>query len=394
MTNPTRWDECIYYCLVLYCLLFAVSVPLAYFAVDLGLVLLLVRVLRIHHDIRPQYSWLFFVGTYLIICIVSAWNGYNMTISMEKVWQVSYTMVAPFLLASFVVKEAVQRKNLLLSLAISLTVACIYEVYQGLIGKGMEGAFLGRLQLAGQIVQIFPLIVFFTASVKWKHKYMAAVPIFFGFLTIVALIFTGVRGAWVAMGVVIAASFFKISVKMKYKCCILIAIVLISITVLVAQPTLQSRFVSGATFQSQSVSERILMWKSAVNIFMDHPLLGIGLGNFGDLYEAKYILPAAKEGRHPHPHNIFLQTLCEAGIFGFISFIAIWLYTFVVLLRNSNNSGADFWQQGAPIAVLGLLIYGLTDNVIYHFPAGFQFCWFIIGAAWNANIVRKDSEFF
>ena len=50
MTNPTRWDECIYYCLVLYCLLFAVSVPLAYFAVDLGLFLLLVRVFGVCQD--------------------------------------------------------------------------------------------------------------------------------------------------------------------------------------------------------------------------------------------------------------------------------------------------------------------------------------------------------
>ena len=383
MTNPARLDGYIYGTLILYCLLFAVSVPLAYFAIDIGLILLFFRALWHHQDIHPDYTWTLLVGCYLFICLVSAWNGYNVKVSLEKTWHVAYTMVGPFILASFVIKDRIRRRSLLLPISISLAIACIYEIYQGLIGLGSEGGFLGRLQLAGQIVQVVPLVVFASTSETWKKKYTQAGLVFLSLFAIIALIFTGVRGAWVAMGVVLAVTFLKIPVKLQQKIYFMFALTIISIAIFFVQPKLQNTFVSGVTLKTQSVSERLLMWRSAGSMFLDYPLLGIGLGNFGDLYEQKYILPEAKEGRHPHPHNIYLQTLSEAGILGFVSFVAVWAYAFTVLVRNRKRPGADFWQQAVPIAVIGFLIYGLTDNVIYHFPAGFQFCWFLIGSCWR-----------
>ena len=118
-------------------------------------------------------------------------------------------------------------------------------------------------------------------------------------------------------------------------------------------------------------------------MFLDYPVIGVGVGNFGDPYEKKYMLPGNKEGRHPHPHNIFMQVLSETGGLGFVSFVLLLGYTLKILLRNAREADADFWHKAAPISLLSFLIYGLSDNLITDDPGAFQFCWFVIGCAWR-----------
>ncbi len=75
-----------------------------------------------------------------------------------------------------------------------------------------------------------------------------------------------------------------------------------------------------------SSDARFLFWMSAFLIFLDHPLVGIGLGNFSFVQNAYG--PAAHEalGFVPYEamlntqwaHNELLQILCEGGIMGFI----------------------------------------------------------------------------
>lgn len=76
-------------------------------------------------------------------------------------------------------------------------------------------------------------------------------------------------------------------------------------------------------------------------MFRDHPVLGVGLGQYKDNYQQKYILPQAKEPYLTHAHNNFLPMLAENGIIGFAGFFnaACWLYWlfFQTLLEGKQS---------------------------------------------------------
>jgi O-antigen ligase len=84
----------------------------------------------------------------------------------------------------------------------------------------------------------------------------------------------------------------------------------------------------------QSNTERVLMWQSAYEMFKDHPVLGVGLGQYAPKYLNEYKSPQAKE-RQNHSHNNFLQMLAENGIVGFLGFVLLFGYLLLSSFRNS-----------------------------------------------------------
>ena len=86
-----------------------------------------------------------------------------------------------------------------------------------------------------------------------------------------------------------------------------------------------------------------VIWHSAIDIIRDHPITGIGMGNF------RLICPDSKYGPDDakglgysrcasHPHNIYLEWLTEGGIIGLTGFI---LAMFFVLRRLLAHAGAN-----------------------------------------------------
>ena len=69
-----------------------------------------------------------------------------------------------------------------------------------------------------------------------------------------------------------------------------------------------------------SFNMRFLLWGSAWDLFLRHPLLGTGLGTFDEAYqEAGFSLV---QGGARYPHNLILQLLSETGVLGTGLFLA------------------------------------------------------------------------
>ena len=115
----------------------------------------------------------------------------------------------------------------------------------------------------------------------------------------------------------------------------------------------------------QSVSERFLMWKSAVHVIEDNPLMGVGFGNYEAAYQEKYILAEAKERFQGHTHNVYLQFWSETGLPGLILFCGLFGY----ILYWSWLRAKHFYGLIIFSATLGLMLYGLTDYTISSFSA-------------------------
>ena len=62
-------------------------------------------------------------------------------------------------------------------------------------------------------------------------------------------------------------------------------------------------------------------WAASAKMFADHPLTGVGPGNFSDYYT--HYKPAAALESVADPHNFFLSLLTQYGPFGLIGFLAM-----------------------------------------------------------------------
>jgi len=107
--------------------------------------------------------------------------------------------------------------------------------------------------------------------------------------------------------------------------------------------------------RDQNFNARLNMFRDAIKIIKDYPLLGTGGGGFKALYQGyqEQIYYSTEV------HNHFLQVWVEAGILGFLAFVGIWISLAVAFIRNCmlNKGSTIYWQNWAtvfvPVAALG-----------------------------------------
>ena len=98
---------------------------------------------------------------------------------------------------------------------------------------------------------------------------------------------------------------------------------------------------------------RLILWKAALALFENHPLLGSGLGTFGEVYQQAG-LPLETGARFTH--NLFLQVLIETGLMGLLIFLAV----LVDLVRRFKvPTRWEGWGLGT--GVLAFLLFSLLD---------------------------------
>jgi len=90
--------------------------------------------------------------------------------------------------------------------------------------------------------------------------------------------------------------------------------------------------------QDYSTAERLAHWIAGLQMFMDHPVLGVGIGNYPDAY-SKYFI-AIFTTSLGHAHNYYINIAAETGSIGLIAFLLFLLAVFVASrhsLREINK---------------------------------------------------------
>ncbi len=90
--------------------------------------------------------------------------------------------------------------------------------------------------------------------------------------------------------------------------------------------------------QDYSTAERLAHWIAGSHMFMDHPVLGVGIGNYPDAYFQYFItIFTTSLG---HAHNYYINIAAETGSIGLIAFVLFLLAIFVAgghSLREINE---------------------------------------------------------
>ncbi|HLI09497.1 MAG TPA: O-antigen ligase family protein [Ktedonobacteraceae bacterium] len=80
--------------------------------------------------------------------------------------------------------------------------------------------------------------------------------------------------------------------------------------------------------QDYSTAERLAHWIAGINMFLTHPILGVGIGNYPDAYPQYYITIFVNS--LGHAHNYYINIAAETGIIGLFAFLTFLATMFIM----------------------------------------------------------------
>lgn len=140
------------------------------------------------------------------------------------------------------------------------------------------------------------------------------------------------------------------------------------------------------------MSNKSNYWKYALRMFKDHPVKGVGAGNFNTLMPRYYAQddfkdPGFKSFVTYDPHNTYLGLCAETGILGLAGFIGIFMIVFFALLGGLKNfnphDNSQIIYYGIIAAFIGIFMHSLTMDA-----QNLRYFW--ICAALGYGLVKRD----
>ena len=152
---------------------------------------------------------------------------------------------------------------------------------------------------------------------------------------------------------------------------------------------------------------RMILWGAATRVWMEYPIFGVGLGNWG-VFASQFFRPGEIPGfDNPNAfwgmntHNAYFQLLAELGIVGLAAFIWCIVDFFIknralsqpeaVARWNSTDAGHKFDLRYLGLGLEGAMVATILVNMVY---ASLFEPWFI--SIWAANrmlwaLVARDT---
>jgi O-antigen ligase len=306
----------------------------------------------------------------------------SITYSVEKGLALSETVrFATYLILFFIIKYEFNRskyiKGFINSYVVCVAIMSVFGIYQYFTGFGLNSnfvktnGFLHRPQItvsldnannfgAFLILAIFPIIMLTLYERNNKKK------ILLGLLSIsllINIVFCYSRNAMA--GFIIG--FIVLAVIYSWRLLLPIGGVA-ALVFLIPQ-------VGRRLMQISSSSKdytRIKLWETAWYMIKQHPIFGVGNGNFVSLYDSYvakypelYIYYSYK--RFPC-HNSYLKIQSELGIFGSISFLGILLYSFLKikrLIESTEDRLYRYFYTGFLASMVAFFFMNLSDNLFF-----------------------------
>jgi O-antigen ligase len=233
------------------------------------------------------------------------------------------------------------------------------------------GPYVNRNHFAGFAELAIPisLVPLMLGKVRRERRFMISL---FALLTVGALFLSASRGGIVAFGVeLIFFLSFVLLQRAGSKHLLTGGVVLLAALSLVSWIGVRQVLSRFGSLHSMEVKEdkRASMRHGTWRIFLDHPVLGTGLGTIQLVYPPYETLYDGKVVNHTH--NDYLEALAETGILGGLCcawFIAILFLVALRSLQEAAHTFAAVLRLAALVGCCGILVHSLVDFNL-HIPA-------------------------
>jgi len=109
---------------------------------------------------------------------------------------------------------------------------------------------------------------------------------------------------------------------------------------------------------------RDYIWASAWNLFLENPILGLGVGNSSRALQPT--LPFFFFGKRMQTHNAYLEIMIDTGIIGILLYIAVFLFFFKYTIRVIRDSKHTV-RRNLLTGVVGLVFGSMVHKVFEAF---------------------------
>jgi O-antigen ligase len=232
---------------------------------------------------------------------------------------------------------------------------------------------------------LYPLLMLAFKKVKhYKLIYLLCI------ILLLNLVLTFTRGSWLAFMV----GLFIFIMLYRWKLVVLAAAVMpLGLFI----PGVSGRLASIFDTNSWTIVERFRLWKTGYLMFKDHPIIGVGNGNYLSRYN-EYIkrYPELDIGWEKFSvHNSYLKVLSETGILGFAPFILV-VFFFVKEIIHIWKNGRNDISKNIALAFLCSIASYLFQNIsnnLFFIPQVNALYWIIGGIiiAYNNIGTHKDN---
>lgn len=191
-----------------------------------------------------------------------------------------------------------------------------------------------------------------------KYRYLAFLLCFLG---VVGTIMSFARGAFIALCVLFAMLAARTPRKQAFLAYGTVLIVAGLIVIMVMFPNGEF-WNEMATITEEGASagtgeQRWVMWQAAWQLFLAHPILGVGPGNFGpnavEYFTERGVTDMGNTFTSPEKmysmalHNDYMQVLVEQGLVGLFAFAAVFINFFVCLRFLRTEAVQKAWASSA-----------------------------------------------
>lgn len=113
---------------------------------------------------------------------------------------------------------------------------------------------------------------------------------------------------------------------------------------------------------------RLSLWRLAFANFKEHPLLGIGYGNYKAVAKKEHnkSLLAKTFSTPRRAHNDFMEKLAETGIVGFLLYVALFIFPFWIWIKSWRNEKEIEKRIVMGVLFLSSIAYGF--DALLNFP--------------------------
>ena len=345
---------------------------LLYMTIASGL-LLTTACLALHHHIIKQRLAIPFKLPHIICFVWIAWLfiSINWSHSLSNSWYYSWVVGAlpfSFLLWSWI-KPLYKPQtifNIILSIVMFYAFWAIIEFIntsRSTMGPTLYQGIFGAL-FAGTIIPVISNYI----SRKQKNSFSIYPPIIF--ILLLALFSTFSRGSMLSYLMVLPVLFFtayRQNLPIKNSAITILILTIISYIIisqysqLTGGQSMEAK--TGAITEIKSMSARLKLYQSMLDIYSDYPLLGTGLATFNIFYRSYRDPTEHSSGQFGH--NDYLQYLQEGGplLLSFL-LLALALISWIIY-RCAFKTKAQLQTTGFALASATFFIHAAADIIFY-----------------------------
>lgn len=329
---------------------------------SLGITVLLWAALCLFdRSFRP--GWLPLVlpfGAFMVVSIISSLLSGDPVDAFGNMK--NYILFVTVWLAASLASDRSVREKIYLVLLVSGTGSALYGIVIYFMGMGRgglqrtPGTFSNEMTFGGIMMLLLSLYaaVSIAAGIPRKLRIFSLIA---AAVTCAALVLTQTRSSWLAMFV--SGIVLLVILRRRW---VPVYIAVMALLVLLGPSAYRDRIATMFDPQYRTNVQRINMMRGGASIFREHPVIGTGPVDLGDIYREH--MPPGAVHVHGHMHNIFLHVAVTLGSVGFATFVWLLAAMFIIVGRNLRLDlppPGRALTAGSMGAMTGFIVNGLFD---------------------------------